>query len=335
MGFRKHRRMILKGLKIAVGGCLAIAVAELFHLQYAASAGIITLLTVQDTRKGTIQLAKDRLLSFLLSTFLIFLCFHAADHLGWVRYGVYIFLMVITSYYFEWQNAISVNAVMGTHYLMSWNCSLAFALNELSLVIIGTGVALVMNWKMPSRLKEIQDGMQKIEDAMQQVLLELSWYLSGGKEEDQVWFDLDRLEADIQKGLEHAHEHAHNTLSNEDLYYIEYMEMRLQQCVMLQTLRSQVQKIKKLPRQAEPISRYLEHLADYVHEEDVPGEQLLKLQAVFDHMKQEPMPVTREEFENRAILYHVLMDLEEFLFVKQRFYEALIKKNHFSKNTSI
>lgn len=119
MGFRKHRRMILKGLKIAVGGCLAIAVAELFHLQYAASAGIITLLTVQDTRKGTIQLAKDRLLSFLLSTFLIFLCFHAADHLGWVRYGVYIFLMVITSYYFEWQNAISVNAVMGTHYLMS------------------------------------------------------------------------------------------------------------------------------------------------------------------------------------------------------------------------
>ena len=58
MGFRKHRRMILKGLKIAVGGCLAIAVAELFHLQYAASAGIITLLTVQDTRKGTIQLAK-------------------------------------------------------------------------------------------------------------------------------------------------------------------------------------------------------------------------------------------------------------------------------------
>ncbi|MDE6960446.1 MAG: hypothetical protein K2P27_06250, partial [Lachnospiraceae bacterium] len=193
MGFRKHRRMILKGLKIAVGGCLAIAVAELFHLQYAASAGIITLLTVQDTRKGTIQLAKDRLLSFLLSTFLIFLCFHAADHLGWVRYGVYIFLMVITSYYFEWQNAISVNAVMGTHYLMSWNCSLAFALNELSLVIIGTGVALVMNWKMPSRLKEIQDGMQKIEDAMQQVLLELSWYLSGGKEEDQVWFDLDRL----------------------------------------------------------------------------------------------------------------------------------------------
>lgn len=67
----------------------------------------------------------------------------------------------------------------------------------------------------------------------------------------------------------------------------------------------------------------------------MPGEQLLKLQAVFDHMKQEPMPVTREEFENRAILYHVLMDLEEFLFVKQRFYEALIKKNHFSKNTSI
>ena len=49
------------------------------------------------------------------------------------------------------------------------------------------------------------------------------------------------------------------------------------------------------------------------------GEQLEKLGQVFEQMKREPLPVTREEFENRAILYHVLMDLEEFLFVKQRF----------------
>ena len=36
-------------------------------------------------------------------------------------------------------------------------------------------------------------------------------------------------------------------------------------------------------------------------------------------MQKEPLPKTWEEFESRAILYHVMMDLEEFLFVKQRF----------------
>ncbi len=322
----RHRHIILKVLKIAVGSCLAIAIAEFFALQYAASAGIITLLTVQDTRKGTMQLALDRIMSFLMSIVLIFLCFHATSRLGWINYGSYIFLMVIGCYYFEWQNAVSVNAVMGTHYLMSPDYSLGFALSELFLVLIGTGVAMALNWKMPSSLKVIRQDMKRIEDAMQQVLREISGYLADSQSGELVWLDLDMLETDIHKGLKRAHEQAHNTMAEEDLYYVGYMEMRLQQCVMLQTLRERVWKIREMPRQAEPVSRYLDYVADYVHEETVPGEQLEKLGQVFEQMKREPLPVTREEFENRAILYHVLMDLEEFLFVKQRFSQSGLKR---------
>ena len=51
-----------------------------------------------------------------------------------------------------------------------------------------------------------------------------------------------------------------------------------------------------------------------------------ELQAVFDTMKTEALPVSREEFENRAILYHILMDLEEFLMFKRRFINNLGKK---------
>ena len=326
MDIHKHRRIILKVLKIAVGSCLAIAIAELFCLQFAASAGIITLLTVQDTRKGTIQLTLDRLMSFLLSIVLIFICFHATSRLGWINYGSYIFLMVIGCYYFEWENAVSVNAVMGTHYLMSPDYSLGFALSELFLVLIGTGVALAMNWKMPSSLKMIRQDMNRIEDGMQQMLREISQYLAADKNGEDVWFDLDILETDIHNGLDRAQEQAYNTMAEEDRYYVEYMEMRLQQCVMLQTLRERVQKIRELPSQAEPVSRYLEELADYVHEKNVPDEQIEKLRQIFEQMKKEPLPESRDEFENRAVLYHVLMDLEEFLFVKQRFAESAFRR---------
>lgn len=36
-----------------------------------------------------------------------------------------------------------------------------------------------------------------------------------------------------------------------------------------------------------------------------------------------PLPASREEFENRAILYHILMDLEEFLKMKKKFVDSL------------
>ena len=321
----RRKRIALKVLKIAVGSSMAVGVAQFFKLQYATSAGIIALLTVQDTRRDTIQLTAERLLSFLLAVALIFVCFHYTGRLEWVNYGFYIFLMVTACYSIGWQNTISVNAVMGTHYLMSPDYSLGFAFNELSLVLIGTGMALAMNWKMPSNLKVIREDIKKVEDDMQTVLLELAKYLERAQSGDPVWLDLDQLEAYIHSALERAYEHAYNTMLEEDLYYVEYMEMRLQQCVMLQTLRSRVQKIREMPKQSELISSYLGYVAYYVHEKNIPDQQIKELERVFRRMEEEPLPKTREEFESRAILYHVMMDLEEFLFVKQRFADAKLK----------
>lgn len=319
-----RRKMAIKVLKIAVGSCMAVAVAQFFELPYATSAGIVTLLTVQNTRRDTIRLAAERLLSFLLSVLLVFVCFRYIGKLEWVNYGVYIFLMVHVCYFFGWENTISVNAVMGTHYLLTPDYSLNFAASELAVIAIGTALALLMNWHMPSNLKILREDIRKAEDDMQQVLQELACYLEGKLDGAHIWLDLDQLEQSIHRGLERAHEHAHNTLSEEDHYYIEYMEMRLQQCALLQAIRHWVWKIDGMPEQAKIISDYLRYLAPYVHEKNIPDRQSADLQQVFDQMKQQPLPESRDEFESRAILYHVLLDLEDFLFVKKRFADQYI-----------
>ena len=36
-------------------------------------------------------------------------------------------------------------------------------------------------------------------------------------------------------------------------------------------------------------------------------------------MREEPLPVTREEFEARAVLFYILKQLEEFLLLKNQF----------------
>lgn len=319
-----RRKMAIKVLKIAVGSCMAVAVAQFFELPYATSAGIVTLLTVQNTRRDTIRLAAERLLSFLLSVLLVFVCFRYIGKLEWVNYGVYIFLMVHVCYFFGWENTISVNAVMGTHYLLTPDYSLNFAASELAVIAIGTALALLMNWHMPSNLKILREDIRKAEDDMQQVLQELACYLEGKLDGAHIWLDLDQLEQSIHRGLDRAHEHAHNTLSEEDHYYIEYMEMRLQQCALLQAIRHRVWKIDGMPEQAKNISDYLRYLAPYVHEKNIPDRQSADLQQVFDQMKQQPLPESRDEFESRAILYHVLLDLEDFLFVKKRFADQYI-----------
>lgn len=320
------KRMALKAFKIAVGSGIAIVIAEFFGLKYTTTAGVITLLTVQNTRKDTIQLTLERFWSFLLSILLIYICFHYTGSRDWVNFIFYILFMVMSCYYFDWANTISVNAVMGTHYLTAPDYSLGFALNELSLILIGTSVAIALNWKMPCNMKVLRQHIRKIEDDMQQVLLELSQYLQGDRKDNHVWTDLDELELYLEKGLDRAHEQAKNSLSEADLYYVDYMEMRLQQCSMLQTLRGTVLRVREIPKQAEIISQYLDYLVYYIHEENIPDEQIQNLQKVFDQMRREELPKSRAEFENRAVLYHLLMDLEEFLLVKKRFLDKHMER---------
>ena len=51
--------------------------------------------------------------------------------------------------------------------------------------------------------------------------------------------------------------------------------------------------------------------------------QIKKLESVLAHMKLEKLPESREEFENRAVLYPVLMDIEDFLLIKKSFVDEL------------
>ena len=56
---------LLKILKIAVGSMLAMAAAQALGLRYSSSAGVITLLSIQDTKRETIRVTGRRFLAFL------------------------------------------------------------------------------------------------------------------------------------------------------------------------------------------------------------------------------------------------------------------------------
>ena len=63
----KAGKILLLSVKIAIGASLAIYIAEYLQLEYAASAGIITLLSVLTTKWGTLKLSLLRILTFLIT----------------------------------------------------------------------------------------------------------------------------------------------------------------------------------------------------------------------------------------------------------------------------
>lgn len=58
----------------------------------------------------------------------------------------------------------------------------------------------------------------------------------------------------------------------------------------------------------------------------MPEDQLENLKQIFMDMKKEELPKDREEFESSALLYHIMMDIEEFLKYKIAFVENLSER---------
>lgn len=75
------------------------------------------------------------------------------------------------------------------------------------------------------------------------------------------------------------------------------------------------------------------YLAGNITEYNNPQEQLVRLKELIEQIKDEELPVTREEFESSALLFHIFIDIEDFLLYKKHFIDNLDKtqKKHYWK----
>ena len=317
-------KILVQALKIAIGSSSAMLIAQALCLQNATSAGTITLLTIMTTKWETFKLSVARIVTFAVATLLALLTF-SNGYSQWEIYGVYIFLLVVISEWMGWRSTISVNAVIGAHFLISRDFSAEFVMNEFLLVLIGTVVAFVTNLFSHNKRhrNKLVYNLEQVESELQMILRELASYLMKREMKEDVWKDIKDLEAKLKRLVVDASEYEGNTFHSHTAYYMDYFEMRLEQCNVLHDLHYELQKMRSHSVQAEMVADYILYLVDYVVETNSPEEQIDKLERMVDEMKEQPLPVTRDEFETRAILYHILTELEAFLIHKRRFVQML------------
>lgn len=322
----------LKIGKIAAGAGLAIAIAEGIGLRYSASAGVITLLSIQDTRRETIYVTISRILSFLISLLLAAVSFRIC---GYRPLAVSLFLLLFTGLCVRLQmlEGLSVNTVLTTHFLGEQSMSAAHIRNEALLLLIGAGIGVLLNLYMPGKEKQIKASQRQVEEQMRQILWNMAEILSGKRPEEgsisQVEAAFQRLDAELDRGERSAFQEMENHLwfaGRRDFrkpYYLRYMNMRKTQQLALIRIREPLGRIRALPVQAQQIGAVMTQIGNHFHQCNNAEGLLERLEEVKRQMKEQPLPKEREEFENRALLYQILLELEEFLMIKKDFAGSL------------
>ena len=309
--------IFIQAAKISIGSSVAIVVATELQLQFATSAGIITLLT---TKIETLRLSLYRLISVGMSILISFL-FIQYIFSEWIAFGVYIFLVVFFSNWNGWGATVSVNAVIGTHFLAMQDYSMEFILNEISLVVIGVSIAILLNAFTPNNKLEnkILHNIEYTEKSLHASIDGIIKFILKEEVEFNIWDKIVELESHIEHFIEQSYEFQNNSFKKHKTYYVHYFEMRSSQCKVLHNLHYEIKEIKEMSNHATVLSGYLKYLNQFIYEMIDPDEQIDVLEVMFEQMKKEELPTTHSEFEARVKLFHILMDIEELLVFKRRF----------------
>lgn len=314
----KWKQQFIKSMKIAVAALVAIAIAGELGLKYSASAGIITVLSIQNTKRETLKSARNRGLAFIAALLLAAVCFGLLGYNLWA-FALYLLLFAFGCLGAGWVEALAMDSVLITHFLGEGNMSPELVLNEVLLFLIGTGMGIVINLHLHKREEEFDRLATEVDNQMKGILRRMSQWLPI---EDKSEYGPDcftTLQTVLDEAKLCAAVNYNNDLIDCDTRELDYIRMREQQCVILREIYKNIKALDYLPLQAQQVAELFGRIEQEFHKENTVEGLLEDLEALLLNMKEQKLPECREEFEARAILFYILMQIKNLLELKREF----------------
>lgn len=305
-------------LTVIAASAAAILLAVLLGAENYISAGIIAILTIQPTKRETLKTAVIRLVAFICALLIAAVTFNL---IGYNVYGfiAYLVLYIALCVKFKWISAMAVNSVLISHFISFGNMGLPALGNEALIFFLGVGMGILVNLRITGQKRKVEDLKNKADEQIRNILRRMAERIKDKHVEGYDGACLRELDCIIDDGIRAAkNEHA-NTLLDDSTYDIEYIKMRDKQYEVLLQMYNKVRRLDTAPDTAEHVALFLEKTAnEYSRDNDVK-DLLASLDMLNEYMKSQPLPEDRTEFEDRALLYALLIDLRDFLEIKREF----------------
>lgn len=312
---------LLKSMKIAAAAVLAIFIAGELGLKYSATAGIITVLSIRNTKRETLKSAANRALAYVCALILAACCFRV---LGYTLSGfaVYLLFFAFLCMAAGWQEAITMDSVLITHFMSEGTMNTGQLMNETQLFCIGTGLGILVNLHLHRKEADFARLADEVDGQIRGILGRMAHWLPAEDREAYKGDCFIRMEEAIRRARLCAAANYNNSLLKKDTGELDYIRMREKQSVVLKGIYENIKRLEYLPEQAGRVAELIGQIEQAYHRENTVEELLSQLQGFLEEMKQEALPGSREEFEARAILFYILMQLQELLQIKREFVEA-------------
>ena len=302
--------MIVNSVKMIFAAIFSIFVAQLFNLDFAISAGIVAILTIQPSKRETFSTAIARFYGFVIAIVISFICFKIFG-ITTLGFFVYLAIYVFICQKFRWYSAIAMNSVLISHFLSIGVMNVQTIVNESLIFLIGVLFGILVNLHLHKNVKEMNRLKNLLTEQVQKIINRMSQRIIDQNLQNYDGKCFIQLNKNFYLAKEIADVNYKNQLKKDDSD-IKYLENLGNQIGILYEMYKRVKNIKTQPSTAKIISDFLQKVSE---EYPIQNNELLlnEFNELWNEMKNRPLPQTRQEFEDRAELFTLLELIEEFL----------------------
>ncbi|ALB44803.1 aromatic acid exporter family protein [Clostridium beijerinckii] len=314
-----------KTLKMALSATIAIIISNYVGLQFGVTSGIIAILSIQDTKKESLLVAGRRIIASALAILLSFMLYLLLGN-NPIIFGLFLIIFIQTTIILKIEEGMVVGSVLSTHLLTSTNINISWIINEAQLTVIGIGVAMMFNLYTASLEEQFEKNKERIEDYYRAILSDMAVSLVTQAVpiyEKQISVSVEEL---INKSKFMAQIINNNQLFKKNDYYLSYIEMRIIQLDTMKRMKRHFSRFYMTYDQTRILSEFTNEVAMNLKEDNDCVELIDKLNLLRKDYEKMDLPKNRNEFENRALLFQFLNDLEDFLVIKKEFKESFQNK---------
>lgn len=306
-----NKTILIRTIKTALAALLAIIVAQELSLEYASAAGIIAILNIFETRKATIEGGLKRTLSAVIAIVIGGLAFEKLGYATWV-FGLYLLIFVPVSFLLKIELGLGPSSVIVTHLLAFGEINSTIILNEMALVFIGTGFAMLTNFYAPNSQDQLNSLVASIDEDMRAILNMFGKSLVENLNVKLYEDKISVLEKDIKKAIDLAVIENDNMIENsrEMLYNLHLREREMN------LLEDMYYDLKTIPPEYSD-GKYISDILIKTSENLTEDGDMIKVKKRIDYLKDHfhmmKLPENHEEFAIRSAVFQVFRSLDQFI----------------------
>ena len=315
--------MFMQIIKLSIGAILAILVAYFMGLNNPLTAGVVVLLCLGKTRRSSLESSIIRAKSLTIALVLASVIF---TNVGFTVYAFCLFLIIFIPIIMKLNLEVGliIGVVLSGHLLAWGKLDQTIMVNTISLFAIGVAVAFVANLYVPKLGQEIVQKQRAVERMFSDILLQVATMLRGDLNFDKTIFT--ETETVIDSALTTAQADYENHLLTDNSYFIDYLQFRQIQLEILKRLASLARQVDTNLVQAELIAELTTQIADSISEFGNGEKIIAEIDRLTEEFRGMTLPESRDEFENRAILFQFLNEIR-YLVELKRFFRAEHRTN--------